>query len=255
MKRVILFLAVLVLAFSPAAQASPFQDAPTNTELGVVYGGTGVDTLGELLAAMGALDLAGGTMTGFITLHADPTDDMHAATKQYVDDQIAGTTPSVYDPANVAITGGSISGVTLSLGALAANGVKGNLLTVTAGENLAEFDVVAIRNSSGAAKAFKYSAATADSDKLLLAVGIATAAITSGQTGTILTEGIARNSGWTIAAEDTGKTVYTSATTDGGIALAVPSATGDIIQSLGRVVIGESDTIYFRPSMDYGVKP
>ena len=32
-----------------------------------------------------ALPLAGGTMTGFITLHADPSNTMHAATKQYVD--------------------------------------------------------------------------------------------------------------------------------------------------------------------------
>lgn len=31
------------------------------------------------------LALAGGTMTGFVTLHADPTANLHAATKQYVD--------------------------------------------------------------------------------------------------------------------------------------------------------------------------
>lgn len=31
------------------------------------------------------LALAGGTMTGFITLHANPTSNLHAATKQYVD--------------------------------------------------------------------------------------------------------------------------------------------------------------------------
>ena len=31
------------------------------------------------------LALAGGTMTGFITLHSDPTANLHAATKQYVD--------------------------------------------------------------------------------------------------------------------------------------------------------------------------
>ena len=32
-----------------------------------------------------ALPLAGGTMTGFITLHSNPTSSMHAATKSYVD--------------------------------------------------------------------------------------------------------------------------------------------------------------------------
>jgi len=31
------------------------------------------------------LALAGGTMTGFVTLHADPTANLHASTKQYVD--------------------------------------------------------------------------------------------------------------------------------------------------------------------------
>lgn len=36
------------------------------------------------------LRLIGGTMTGFITLHADPTSAMHAATKQYVDSQATG---------------------------------------------------------------------------------------------------------------------------------------------------------------------
>lgn len=35
------------------------------------------------------LPLAGGTMTGFITLHADPTADSHASTKKYVDDGLA----------------------------------------------------------------------------------------------------------------------------------------------------------------------
>lgn len=33
----------------------------------------------------GVLLLSGGTMTGFITLHANPTSNLHAATKQYVD--------------------------------------------------------------------------------------------------------------------------------------------------------------------------
>lgn len=35
-----------------------------------------------------ALPLTGGTMTGFITLHADPTQPLHAVTKQYVDNKI-----------------------------------------------------------------------------------------------------------------------------------------------------------------------
>ena len=42
------------------------------------------------LANIGAVAKAGDTMTGFLTLHADPTAAMHAVTKQYVDRGTAG---------------------------------------------------------------------------------------------------------------------------------------------------------------------
>ena len=41
-------------------------------------------------AITGKVAKAGDTMTGFLTLHADPTADLHAATKGYVDDSITG---------------------------------------------------------------------------------------------------------------------------------------------------------------------
>jgi hypothetical protein len=44
---------------------------------------------------------AGGTMTGYIVLHADPIDPMHAATKQYVDGVVDDFLP---------LTGGTLSG-------------------------------------------------------------------------------------------------------------------------------------------------
>ena len=50
------------------------------------------------------LKLSGGTMTGTLTLDEDPVNDLEAATKHYVDDQIQNSTPdgvmltSVYDP-------------------------------------------------------------------------------------------------------------------------------------------------------------
>jgi hypothetical protein len=48
------------------------------------------------------LPLAGGTLTGFLTLHAAPTANMHAATKKYVDDSMSSAgngdmLKSVYD--------------------------------------------------------------------------------------------------------------------------------------------------------------
>lgn len=52
--------------------------------------GTGVVPAGELAKA---LLLAGGTLTGFLILHADPTSALHAATKQYVDAQVAAAEP------------------------------------------------------------------------------------------------------------------------------------------------------------------
>ena len=45
--------------------------------------GAGGPTLQAALDAK--LALAGGTLTGFLTLHANPTSNLHAATKQYVD--------------------------------------------------------------------------------------------------------------------------------------------------------------------------
>lgn len=47
------------------------------------------------------LNLAGGTMTGFVTLHAAPTDNLHAATKKYVDDGLA---------LKLSLTGGTLTG-------------------------------------------------------------------------------------------------------------------------------------------------
>lgn len=76
-----------------------------------VYDGTGfvrVDPLGITQADGDArylrittasatyLPLAGGTMTGTLTLDAAPTANLHAATKKYVDDEIAGI-PSATD--------------------------------------------------------------------------------------------------------------------------------------------------------------
>lgn len=42
------------------------------------------------------LKLAGGTLTGALTLHANPTENMHAATKQYVDGIIAANDAMVF---------------------------------------------------------------------------------------------------------------------------------------------------------------
>lgn len=50
-----------------------------------------------------ALPISGGTMTGFIVLHHDPTAAMHPATKQYVDARVGGV-------GFLPITGGTLTG-------------------------------------------------------------------------------------------------------------------------------------------------
>lgn len=56
------------------------------------------------------LPLAGGTMTGFINLHANPTANLHAATKQYVDTAIAGINVPTGDPTKLPLAGGTMTG-------------------------------------------------------------------------------------------------------------------------------------------------
>jgi hypothetical protein len=66
-------------------------------------------TTGAMLTTLGALPLAGGAMTGALTLNADPTAALHAATKQYVDAVAQGldTKPSVLcaTTANITLSG------------------------------------------------------------------------------------------------------------------------------------------------------
>jgi len=57
------------------------------------FDGAGVAVaMGAPDAPLGAVARSGDTMTGFLTLHANPTADMHAATKQYVDSIIPPNT-------------------------------------------------------------------------------------------------------------------------------------------------------------------
>jgi len=97
------------------------------------------------------LNIAGGTMTGYITLHADPQQNMHPATKQYVDAVAQGlsTKPSVRfaTTANIsAVYNNGTSGVNATLtgsanGALVVDGktvMIGNRILVKDQTNKAE---------------------------------------------------------------------------------------------------------------------
>lgn len=70
------------------------------------------------------LQLSGGTLTNFLTLHADPTSALHAASKQYVDAMVSGQ--RIHDSVraasasgvniNLASPGATIDGVSMSSG-------------------------------------------------------------------------------------------------------------------------------------------
>jgi len=68
------------------------------------------------------VNVAGDTMTGFLTLHADPTSDLHAATKRYVDSAVQGLEPKqsvkAASTANIATLSGelTIDGIALVAG-------------------------------------------------------------------------------------------------------------------------------------------
>lgn len=68
------------------------------------------------------LQLSGGTLTNYLTLHADPTNALHAASKQYVDARVMGQ--RLYESVRVASTGNidlSLPGATID-GVSMANG-------------------------------------------------------------------------------------------------------------------------------------
>ena len=58
--------------------------------LGITQAAGDARYLQPATAASTYLPLAGGTLTGTLTLDADPTANLHAATKQYVDTEVAG---------------------------------------------------------------------------------------------------------------------------------------------------------------------
>ena len=80
---------IVDLTLSVTTQAT--DSTLTNFETLVSLHERQIDALG-----VGAVPLAGGTMTGALTLSGAPTADLHAATKKYVDDAIGGAIGGSY---------------------------------------------------------------------------------------------------------------------------------------------------------------
>lgn len=61
------------------------------TDLAVTEGGTGASSAADARTNLGAVNIAGDTMTGVLTLSGVPTSTNHAATKGYVDSAVTST--------------------------------------------------------------------------------------------------------------------------------------------------------------------
>jgi hypothetical protein len=68
---------------SATTAAATFNNSGTGAASGATFNGGTAQTISN--NTIGAVALAGSTMTGFLTLSADPSSPLHAATKQYVD--------------------------------------------------------------------------------------------------------------------------------------------------------------------------
>jgi hypothetical protein len=103
-----------------------------------------VDAQGRLTSASNGnvVNKAGDTMTGFLTLHADPTNSLHAVTKQYVDSIAQGL--HIHAPSTAAtpgtlasITGGTVTYDNGTSGVDATLTVSGGTYSVIDGVNIA----------------------------------------------------------------------------------------------------------------------
>lgn len=120
---------------------------------------------------------------------------------------------------------------------------EGIARTGTAGENLAQGDVVYCKLNGGAWKWYKYD--VNGTDKLIMPSGIATVAITSGNAGAILTAGQFRDDTWALSpSADAVVTVYASAT-PGGVTLTAPSTSGDEVVMVGVLVAANTIQLKF----------
>lgn len=122
---------------------------------------------------------------------------------------------------------------------------SGTVASFTAGENLAQWDVVYCKNKSGVHACYKYDAN--GTDKAYPPRAMAVAAINADASGTFLLNGIVRNDGWSQTTnQDEGKIVYADGTTAGAITLTKSTTTADMVAIVGYVV--EQNVVYFNPS-------
>ncbi|MEM4258034.1 MAG: hypothetical protein QXL17_02640 [Candidatus Thermoplasmatota archaeon] len=125
-----------------------------------VGAGTGISVAADLVSLDLAytdnryVNISGDTMTGFLTLNANPTTALHAATKQYVDTGLATKQNNLgYTPVNKA--GDSMSGMlSINTSGTSALGISGNYTGfLTSFNNTSTGYTMYVRNHSGAGDA------------------------------------------------------------------------------------------------------
>lgn len=154
---------------------SKINGGPTTAGAGqfVIYNAnTKWDLVGDTSSSAsitGKLDKAGGTMTGFLTLNADPTSALHAATKQYADTMVPKA-------------GGTMTGLlvlsgdaTASLGAVTKQQMEAaDALSLTAADNLSDLaNAATARTNLGATTVGNavFTAASAAAARTAIGVG------------------------------------------------------------------------------------
>lgn len=115
-------------------------------------------------------------------------------------------------------------------------GIGAETKAAPASENLAAGDVVNFWNDSGTMRARKADATTAGKPT----DGFVLAAVTSGATATVYTDGINTQRTGLTAGQD----VFLQ-TTAGGVGHTVPSATGNVVQRIGKAV-SSTEFVYER---------
>lgn len=127
--------AQVVAAIGATAVANATSAVNVSGTVAVANGGTGGVTAAAGLANLGGVSKAGDTMTGALILSGAPTVNLHAATKQYVDQSVASVSGAVY----TAGVGINITGNSIALAATTSNIAEGTNQYFTAARAQAAF--------------------------------------------------------------------------------------------------------------------
>jgi hypothetical protein len=110
------------------------------------------------------------------------------------------------------------------------------------GESIEQWDLVYLDDTQN-----EWMEADADAAGKFPAIGMAVAACTDGNEGTILLWGVVRNDGWTWTGN--GKKLYLDETTTGGLTETAPSTAGDCVQLKAYSL--DDDHIILLPTIHY----